>query len=322
MVVYSAASAAITVGYEATFKGGTSVAHQFGKEVKGNGLKFENSQQALGQLYTREITDYLYGKNIGNVTMEYVLSNPWFFTSLFNDPVQTTTTPTWTYVWSTDPTLQNGIIRQAKTMNLVIAENRITSEVRNAKGAITTNLTIKAALDQPINVSQSITWGHEDAITTSFPVSLPTDEGFTPMNFVNATIEAPIGSALAVVQDFDLTIDTGQELLWGTGSADASDVRVGLFNITGKINKAKQTSDFLNDVMGRAPIASLRIFISNGLSAGNLKSIEILLTNVGFSSHETNGLTPAELILEGLEFQAERCQVTAINGENITVPMV
>lgn len=324
MVLHSASSAAITRGFEAAFKGGTGVAHLFGKEVKGNGLEWNVNQQALGQLYTPEITDFIYNRNVGQVSMEYVLANPWFFTGVFNDPVKDSTgAPQYKYTWTTDPSV-NTSIRQPKTQHLVIAQlqSGASDETRNAKGAITTSLSLKSAIDQPVTVSESIQWGHEDGISTTFPVSLPTDESFTPMNFVQADVELPNSTILATVQDWELNIDSGYELYWGMGSADAADVVAKAITITGKINKGKQDSTLLSDVIGRAPIANMRIFITNGLSAGNLKSVEILLTNVSLGVHRTNGLTPSDIVLEDVDFQAERCQITAINGQSITVPMV
>lgn len=320
MVLRSASSEAIQYGFESAFKGGTGVTHLFGKEAKGNSLSWDVSQMPLGQLYTPNVSDFVYGRNVGKVTMEYVLANPWFFTSIFNQPTQTAASPQYTYVWSNDPTV-NANIRTVTTMNLIFATIQATDEVRNAKGAITTSVTLKSSVDQTVTVSQQVEWGHEDSISTSFP-SVPTDEGFTPMNFTNCTVQLPNSTTLLTVQDWELTIDTGQELFYGMGSADASDVVCQAMAITGKINKAKVDSAMINDVVNRAPIATMTITITNGLSAGNLKSITIALTNVGLSTHNTNGLSPSDIILEEIQFQAQICTVTAINGENITVPMV
>ena len=121
MTVIGASSVAITYGYESAFKGGTSNMHLFGKEAKNSGVDFKNSQQPLGQLYTREITDFVYGRNIGDTTMDFVLANPWFFTGAFGDPTQTVSAGEYTYIWSTDPTFNSGSNRIVKTMHLEIS---------------------------------------------------------------------------------------------------------------------------------------------------------------------------------------------------------
>src|SRR5207249_2669291 len=123
------------------------------------------------------------------------------------------------------------------------------------------------------NISHSINWGKEAALGTTLDPSLPSD-AFTPYNFVNGTLELPSGVTIADLQDFEITFDTGAELLWGHNSANASDTWNKVLNMTGKINLAIQDNTLLNDVMARTPLANLRIFITNGLGGASLKSLE------------------------------------------------
>lgn len=316
-MVRSASSVYVKYGFESAFQGGATKVNLFGKEQKASGLDWKVGQQPLGQLNTPEVKDFLYGRNEGNVSMEYVLSNPWFFSSILHDYyMHTESAGVHTYKWSSDPTL-NANIKTVKSINLEVGIAGVTTPdnvVRNAKGVICPTLSLRSAIDQPVSVSQSLIWGKEDAVGTTLNSSIPTDSDFSPYNFVSATLELPNGTVIANVQDFDVSFDTGATLLYQMGSPNASSTYNKILNMTGKINLALLDKTNLNRVVARTPIATLRIFITNGLAGVSLRSIDILFTSVGLSAHRTSGLTPAEVVLEDFDYQAKNVLVTAKNA--------
>ena len=311
--IRSASSAYVDYAYETTFQGAGATKILFGKEQKASGLEFINNQMPLGQLYTSQITDFLYNRNQGSVTMDYIMSNPWWLTAILNN--YTVTGPiggVYSFVWDSDPSV-NSNIRTPKTMTLNIGEAFSPAIVRQALGAVTPTLTIRSAIDNPISISQAINWGLEPTPTTSLDNSLPVDT-FTPYNFVNGTLELPSGVTIADLQDFDITFDTGASLIWGHASPDATDRYNKILNMTGRVQIALKDATLLQDVINRSELATLRIFISNGLSGADLKSIELLFTGVGISSHRTIGLAPGELLLEEISFQCRNILATAKNS--------
>ena len=313
--IRSASSAYIIYGYESVFQGGASIFNLFGKRQNGSGLEWSNNQLALPNLDTPEIKNFLYNKNEGTISMDYVLSNPWWLTAILNDyynnPVLSN--GVYTYQWDSDPSV-NLNIKQPKTINIHIGERLDTAELRSALGCVTPTLTIKSSINNPIEITQTLDWGKESPLSTSLDNSLPTDANFTPYSFVHGDFELPNSTILSNVQDFDITFDTGAELIWGHGSPDATDRYNKILNMTGRVQIALKDSTLLQDVINRSELATLRIFISNGLSGANLKSIELLFTGVGISSHRTIGLAPGELLLEEISFQCRNILATAKNS--------
>lgn len=102
----SASSVYVEFGYEGEFGGGsTSFPMLFGKEQKLTSLELNVNQQPLGQLYSPEIECFVYGKNEGSATVEYVLAQPFNLSTIFGAPFseETGTTDVFTHEWTSDP---------------------------------------------------------------------------------------------------------------------------------------------------------------------------------------------------------------------------
>ena len=311
-MVRSGASSYVAIGWEATFGGGANNVQLFGKDQKISGLEFTNNQMALPQLYSAEVKDFLYGRNSGGCSVEYVLSNPFQFTSLLYEPIsEATSSGIITRTWDSDETV-NSNIRKLKTSHLEIGK-LLSGEnvVRNAKGVVTQTMNLKTSIDSPVQVTQQLVWGREDDISTTLSSGVPNDNGFSPYNFVHTKVELPNSTTLAVVQNLDLTLNINSELLWGIGDANSADAYRKLVDITGKVNLAFQNKTHLQQVRDRSVIDTMRITLSNGKTGADLREIVINLERVGISRHGVPTTSPTEVILQEFDFQAGSIRIVS-----------
>lgn len=311
-MVRTASSVYALIGWEATFGGGASNTQLFGKDQEISSLEFSNNQRALPQLYTPEIKNFLYGRNSGGCGVKYVLSNPFQFTNIFNVPVsEILASGITTRTWSSDPAV-NSNARLLKSSHLEIGGALTGANVvRNAKGVITQSINFKTSIDNPVDVNQQLIWGIEDAVGTTLNASVPTDSGFTPYNFVEATVEMPDNTVLATVQDLDLTFNINSELLYGLGSANAVKAYRKLFEMTGKVTLAFEDATHFNQVKARTELADMEIIFTNGLSSTDLRSITITFTGVGLSKHGVPSIIPGEPVFQEFDFQCRSVQVVS-----------
>ena len=315
-MVLTASSAYVKYGYESSYGTGTSKPHIFGNNQKISSLTWMTNMQELSQLDTPEIQGFVYGKNEGKCGVDYQMNNPWIFTSLFGDPTSSTTDDLTDHTWTSDPS-DNATIRKIKTSNLQFGYNATLDEiVRNAKGAVTSNLTFKTSINNRVDVSQNLLWGMEDTIATSF--TRPSDginDGFFPYMFHNAKLELPSGTALGQVQDLELSFDTGAEQLYELGDASSVDAYRKLFKITGKFSMAVLDEANLQRVVDRVSVADLKIKLTNTMPDNeddDEKSVEITLKTIGLGEH-TVDFEPGEPVIENMTFQAGRATIVAKN---------
>jgi len=145
----TASSAYVEYGYETSFgNGGLSAPLVFGREQKATGLEFVNNQLPLGQLNSPEIECFVYGRNEGKVSMEYVLSNPWIFTSILGSPLETGASSPFTNTWDSKTSVQSGQIRDIKSLFLEIGFEGITNNVvREINGVVCLQYDLVLELD-------------------------------------------------------------------------------------------------------------------------------------------------------------------------------
>lgn len=319
----SGSSFLLAYGYEATKFGGATTSRLFGSDQRISGLEFSNGQIPLPQLYTPEICKFAYGRNEGGCTVDYKLTNPFVLSSIFNFPTKTGSGP-YTYVWSSDPSV-NTSIRKVRTSHVefwIEGDSTPANIDRNAKGVVTPSWNIKSSIDGvTVDVSHTLKWGKEDVIDTTLSSTI-TDpcDSFNPYTFAQCSIKNPVsGGTVAGVQSYDITFETGQELLWQINlSANANDVANKVLNIIGKLTLTVVDSTYLQRVMDRTEIADMEIKITNGLSGTSEKSITFLFTGIGLSRHNNPTIAPDEIVLQDIDLQCRRCQITAVNNTNDT----
>lgn len=303
--IRSASSVSAEFGYETltTFQTETTVYNLFGKKVVVGGLDFTNNQEALGQLNTPQITDFLYNSNRGSCSIDYVLSNPWVFSSVLNKWY--TSSGSFIHTWSSDPSLNTNAKVPRSVSLKFIARLGAGNVSKLALGALCSSMSIRAAVEQPVSVSQSWIWGKETV--GSLNTSVATENAaFVPHNFVNGQVQLPDATPITDVQAFNLTIDNGYTLLAALNSANAQDLYSKIFTLTGTVNLALQNATYLNYVVNRGPVASLSFTITDSNN-----TIKILLGQVSLSNDRWDGLSPGELLTEEFNFTAQSITVTA-----------
>lgn len=320
----SASSVYVEFGYEETFGGGsTELPLLFGKDQKATGLEYNVNQLPLGQLYSPEIDDdFVYLKNEGKVSMDYILSHPWNFSSIFGNPtsVDSGTPGADTHTWSSDPEFSTAdpstrnMLTMALQIGMLSSVQVSDNHVRNATGAISPTMSFKMSVGEPIRVTQDIIWGIEPDSSPTIDTSIGDNNNFTPYVFANAQIELN-GSVVATVQDFDLNINSNAQLLWEFGSPDATNAWRKILEMTGKLNLTVQDGSFFDLVRARSPQATMTVTITNGLVDANLKQIVMSFSNVGLGKYNNTGIEPGELVLQDVDFQCKRVVIVATNNE-------
>lgn len=266
----------------------------------------------MGQLNSPEIECFVYGKNEGKTSMEYVLSNPWILTSVLDDPVTTGGGP-YVHTWNSDPTI-NSSIRDIKSLSLQVGlEGLLGNVVRIIKGVVSPSLAFRMSLNEPIRMTQELIWG-QDSVGTTLDTSIASEVDFTPYTFVNASIELPDGTSVATIQDFDLNLNSNAELLYELGDADSVDGFRKILEMTGKLNLTMLDKTNLDRIFARTELANMKVTITNGLSGVNLKNIIMTFTGVGLSLHSNAGIEPGELVLENVDFQCRSVSIVANNN--------
>lgn len=323
-MVRTGSSGYLQYGKEATFAGGATQTRVFGLEQKITGITWKNNQIPLTALNDLEVQCFAYGKNEGNASVEFVLSTPWIF-DLLLDAVDTTGSASdFTHIWSSDKTAltaDNSGIVIPHTFHMEHGLDAETNNVvRNMKGCVLQNLTIKASLGETIKCTTDMIWGNEDAVSTTLDTTIAADDIKFPYTFSHATLELPDGSVVAQLQEFEITFNMNSELLYGMGSANAVSVFRKIFEMTGKFKAAtvdktqiQRVFDAADGTTAATGLATLQITFTNNLATTNEKSIVLDFTGVGVSDHQTE-MSPGEPVFETLSWQLRSVQVTANNS--------
>ena len=322
----SASSSYVEYGYEASNSFGGGFAGngiQFGKEVKVSGLEFKNNQMALGQLYSPEIDSFAYGKSEGKCSIDYVVSNPWFFQSVLGTAVSAAAAnPTVSglrqHTWNSSPSV-DATMRDIHSMALRVGFKTNTEYKRQAVGVVCPSLNLKMALNETVKASQELVWGEETKSGFANPSGVSLAGGI-PYTFVHASITNPLtGATLATLQSFDLNLNSNAELIYQMGTSDSVDTFRKILEMTGKAQIVLKSSAFLDSVLGRSETTNnLVVTISNGAasSSNTTRNIVMTFTGCSFSINSVSGMEPGELLLEDVDFQCKHVTIIAKNAQN------
>ena len=323
-MVRTGSHAFIHYGKEGTFNGGASETRAFGLEQKMNSLTFKNNQIALSQLNSIEVASFAYGKNEGNGSVDFVLSNPWVFDTLLGAVDKTGSTNDWQYVWDSDAgnlTADNTGIKTPNSFDIEVvfdAKSSLTDVKRNLHGSVFNQLNIKSSIGETVKGTLDFLYGKSDTITTSVSGS-PIGDGIDfPYTFAHASIELLDGTPIAEVQDFDITFAANTELLYAQGDPNAVGAFRKLFEMTGKFNASFLDKTQLQRVLDRTELATLTVEFTNGLSTTSEKTIKLEFAGISLSEHSLS-IAPNEPIFEDLTFQMRNVKVTANNSVTKTV---
>lgn len=335
-MVYTGAFAYIQWQKESTYATAAAdintAGEPFGFEQKLGSLSFTNNKIPLSQLNSVEVKTFAYGQTQGSFSLDFVMSNPWFFELIgFKDGSTAACTPgagQYQHTWAIDSTTAT-FIPQSYTVALGI-DGSSSDMVRTLAGSLTSSATISTSVGEVVRVSLDNTYQNE-AFTTTLDCSPTGAESVSehiPFTFAHGSLQFNC-TTLAEVQDVSLTFASNSEHLWGIGQSTAVSSFKRLFEITGTfkfsftetegLGRLKDVYAQSQDTKGNAAAVcyaseqtQIILTFDNGVSGVGNRKITLTLTGIAIDSHTIN-VEPNEPIFVDIPFQARTASVVAIN---------
>lgn len=303
----------------------------FGFEQRIGSLSFTNNKIPISQLGDVRLKTFAYGQTQGSFSVDFVLSNPWFFSLIgFKDVVTTGASAPYSHSYSIDTTTDT-TVPQSFTTSLGL-ENGSADIKRNLIGGLVRSATINTSVGEVARVSLDVAYRNE-ALTEGSCVLDGCNASQSicqhiPFTFAHGTLELPNCTTIAEVQDVSITFNQNAEHLFGIGSSVATGQYRRLFEVTGSfraswtcttqlVNVFEQQKDTLCNTSPASSLAvvqpTLKLTFDNGLAGSSERKIIIALTDIAIDSHSIN-IEPNEVIFEDIPFQAVGATVTATNA--------
>lgn len=313
---------------ESSFAGGTSDASPkvFGRGQRITSLSRNENLEPVYELGQRTISYGAFKQTEGTMGLEWVLSNPWFFFPLLGG-VNGTTTGVSATGTGTNPTVHG--FTSAKRLPTFQTEVAVDlgatggsdNVTRTFKGCVLNQVTMTAAVGELVKCRADAIFAKEATVATSFadqPVELLAAGGTTylsnePYSFVHAGVSD--GSSIAEVQSIELTINNNAQLLWGLGNGSGTDganfavnAYAQALDLTGRLSVTFKSGADITALRSRS--ATYSITISNGLTAGDERTITISGSGFLRSEHSMN-IEPNALVLQDVSLRFENISVAA-----------
>ena len=296
----------------------------FGLEQKISGWTYTNNVIPLAQLNCIHIKTYAYGQTQGKMSIDFVMSNPWFLDGLFDSAVYcaggacTADTQTYTIV-------DKQITSAGIDVGLALGGGacQCVDVLRQLNGVIFNSANIKSSIGDTVRVSLDVAYASEDTTvcpTLATGCGLATETIGTgpceniPFTFAHGTLQFPDGACgvIGELQDIDITINQASEMLFQQGSHVAVDAYRKLFEITGKFTAPMIDQVQLAKVFAQTGVngtteleeqPTMTLIFTNGAADEAERSLVITLVGITIPEHSTN-LEPNEPIFEDIPWQA------------------
>jgi len=306
----------------------TTAGETFGFEQKITNLSFTNNKIPLSQLNDVRVKTYAYGQTRGTLSVDFVLSSPWFIELIgFKDGGTAGCASPYTHTWSIDQTTCTKLIQSFTTQ--IGLDTGGTDILRTAVGGIVNSATITTSIGEVARVSLDANYSNE-ALTSALdacPAVLSVCDHI-PFTFSHGTLEFPDCTVIAEVQDVCVTFSQNSDHIWGIGDSRAvSGVRK-LFEMTGKFKTsftdtvqleklyAQQNDTLANSCPAETLLVcqpTLKLTFTNGAASCAERSITFNFTGIALDDHNLS-IEPNEPIFEDLNFQAAGCTAVAVNA--------
>ena len=337
-MVRTGASSYVRYDWEDTF--GTAAFNNsthkaFGLNARLGSWTLGHSPKDLPMLNQVEVKDYAYGQQIGSLSVEFVLSNPWIFRALYGAQGTTGSGP-YVHTWGT-----TGDVSGAKTVTPFSVEIGFAGEdaniVRTATGCILNSISIGASIDGTIDCSADISYGNETDNGTTYHATPPQDDIRFPYTFAHGELRwygddaqdtDNAGSVIAQLQSANITFAQNPTLLYTVGSHKAVSSYRRVFDITGNFQASWVNNKKLLQVLDQIE-SPPKSFIREGVAGSNVdailtfdnggtgtakKSITIKLSGVRPDSISIDGIVPVEPVFETINWRAKTASVIADNN--------
>ena len=347
-MVRTGASSYIRYGWESTFgasPGDSALDKAFGLNARLTNWSLTHNPKDLPTLGQVEVKDYAYGQQTGSMGVDFVLSNPWIFGSIYGEPAKTGSSP-YVYKYGTTAGVHAGA-KAVRTFTTEVGfEGETNTQVRRGLGCIANSLNISTTIDGTVDCSMDIGYGKEDSssgavYTTGFDTTPPADEVAFPYTFAHGQLKwagetgadtNAAGSIVAELQDASISFSQNPALLYTIGSHQSVASFRRVFDITGSFKTSWKNDDKLNQLLDqvRKPLTKPTISLSsqpeiiltftNGGTGATQKSIEMKLHGVRPDSHAVEGIQPVEPVFENIAWRTKTCEIVCANQTNRATP--
>jgi hypothetical protein len=350
-MVRTGASSYIRYGWESTFGAAPTLStldKAFGLNARLTNWDLTNSPKDLPTLGQVEVKDYAYGQQTGSMGVDFVLSNPWIFGAVYDEPTRTGASP---YVYKYGTTA--GVHAAAKSVRSFTTEVGFEGEtntmVRRGLGCVANSLSLSTSIDGTVDCSMGISYGKEDStsgsvFTSGFEASPPADDIAFPYTFAHGQLKwageglADTTSATSIVaelQDASINFSQNPTLLYTIGSHQSVSSFRRVFDITGSFTASWKNDDKLNQLLDqvRKPPTSttslssapeIELVFTNDnygdTADATTKDIVIKLHGVRPDSHGVSGIQPVEPVFENIAWRTKTCEILATNSVARTSP--
>ncbi len=311
-------------GREATFGSlAACVDKVFGLEQKVTNWNLTNNRMALAALGQVEPAIYAYGTTRGSLGIDFVLSNPWWLSTLFDTVVTATCMPVAgvnTHTYTIVDKLRTPISVE------VGVEQGPTDITRQLLGGVVNSIALRSAIGEPIRASADISYSDEIECCLTIAACPVGDTCNFPYTFAYGNLTTTAGT-IAEIQSFDININQNSDLLYTHNTSVATDGYRKLMEVTGSFTASYLDVELLTDVYAQAhdtagtgidattfarEQTTLTLLFDNGLSGSSEKSITLVGTGVGFADHAVS-IEPNEPIFETINWQIRTLAPVAIN---------
>ena len=324
-MVRTGAQSYVKYGYEGTYAGSATCDKKFGLKDALSSWSLTHNRIDLPALNQVTYESYAYGQQAGEISIDFVLSNPWVLGAFFGAPSTTGSSNPYTHTY---PHASNGINKQPRSFQVEVGFNAGDTSnsdvVRTLKGCVASTLGISTSIGSTVDCSLSASYGKEDAPATTFG-SAPTEPTLDHKAFTFAHAQLKYGgSVLAQVQDLNISINQTPALLYGLNSVQAVDSYRQIFDITGSFKASLLNKTILEDVLEQVSKGTSGTFSE---TVGGSPELEILfqksaseyikLTGVGLSpsSLSIDGIQPNEPVFENIDWRIKSLTVECKNNQ-------
>jgi len=322
MAIFTGANASIMYGYESTFGTTPTVTNTFGLNQKVTSLSLNTSRFQLNKLGQVEPTKYAYGQQSGSVGIGFVFDDSHshkIFQSIYGADANGSSP----FIYPTNlgqgnaPTTVSPI-----TTKIQVATSGSTSLERILNGCIVQSLGLSTSIGEPVNGTVDMMFGKEQnadvvggAATAQGAGTL--DQGGVPYTFAHGLVKVHNGSALtavAEIQEFDVTFAQNAELLYGLNSHTAVDTYRRVLDVSGRFRAAFKDKRLIQYVIDQSRAGTELLTSAVGVEltfTNGSKSLKIELNELSVADHGTTGIEPVEPIFEEINWSCKSARVTA-----------
>ncbi len=304
----------VNFGWETAFGTvSTELDKVFGQGTRLSTLQRKNNVESVYGLGSRNATKLVPKNFEGLATVEFALSNPWFFRAVMGTVSSTGTAPA-THTFA-----------EANTIPSISVENNITIDTvskAHLLGAKVNQCTISASVNEIARVRLDLIYSDEAHATSAGTYVAPTFEVFT---FAHGSFELPNGTTIAEVQSAEVVITNNAQMVYGAGNRRGSQCVVKNREYSARVSAAfEDATKGLHLLYGQAtgPLtntvpaesADLELTFTNSLTGANKRAITMTFTGAHLDEHNLPQ-DPTALIIED---QAIKMRSLSVKAENAT----